>query len=144
MKIKTFTVDEANRAIPQIKDSFNDIFVMRKHAIFLRNEIRWISEFWGKDLQDRDNADYDRYRQMEEEIDRMQSRVSGKIEKIESLGCIIKDVETGLVDFYSLVNGDLAFLCWKYDEKEITHWHEIETGFGGRRPLTHVDHVERK
>jgi hypothetical protein len=144
MKVRTFSVDEANRLIPKIKDSFDDVFVLRKKISFVKNEMNWINDFWGKDLNDSDNADQDRYRQMEDELEKMHARMLSKVEKIESFGCIVKDIDTGLVDFYSIVNGDLAFLCWKYGEREIKHWHEIENGFGGRRPLSPVDSVESK
>ena len=144
MKIKTFSVAEANSAIPKIKECFDDIYVMRKRASFLKGEMKWIVEFWGKDLYDSDNADHERFMQIEEELDRMQGRMISKLEKIESFGCVVKDVDIGLVDFYSMINGQLSFLCWKYGEKEISNWHPVQAGFGGRRPLDHTDSIENK
>jgi hypothetical protein len=57
------------------------------------------------------------------------------IEKLEDLGCVIKDIELGLIDFYSRFEGRDIFLCWKLGEKRIRFWHEIDTGYMGRKPI---------
>ncbi len=144
MELKTFSVEEANSLIPKIRDSLDSMFVIRKKMGFLKMEMDWLHEFWGKNLQDNDNADYDKFKCMEEELEKLHGRMLGKIEKIEGFGCLVKDIDTGLVDFYSIVNGNLAFLCWRYGEREIKYWHEVESGFGSRRPLTQVDRVKNK
>jgi len=52
-----------------------------------------------------------------------------------SMGVVIKDVQQGLIDFYAKHQGRDIHLCWKLGEKDITHWHEIDVGFAGRRPI---------
>jgi hypothetical protein len=57
------------------------------------------------------------------------------VAQIESLGCLLKDVDQGLVDF-PFDNGDeVAYLCWQYGEPHLIAWHSIESGFSGRQPL---------
>jgi hypothetical protein len=56
-------------------------------------------------------------------------------EALEELEVLVRDLERGLVDFPSLVEGREVYLCWHLDEPEITHWHGLESGFAGRRPL---------
>ena len=51
------------------------------------------------------------------------------------LGVELKDVEQGLVDFRGKVGARDAYLCWKESEETVTHWHELEAGFAGRRKL---------
>ena len=51
---------------------------------------------------------------------------------------MLKDAELGLVDFYGKLDGRDIFWCWKHGEDHIGHWHEIEAGFAGRRPLPTV------
>jgi len=58
-----------------------------------------------------------------------------QMQYFEKLGIEVKDITTGLVDFPSLMNGRIVFLCWRMDEASITHWHELETGFAGRQPI---------
>jgi hypothetical protein len=56
-------------------------------------------------------------------------------ERLERLDIVVRDLERGLVDFPALMDGHEVYLCWLLDEPTITHWHAIESGFAGRRPL---------
>ena len=57
------------------------------------------------------------------------------VDEIQQHGCVCKGVEQGLLDFPCLLGEEIVFLCWQYGEPEIAHWHKIEDGFAGRRPL---------
>jgi len=52
------------------------------------------------------------------------------------MGGVIKDPQTGLVDFYGRVGEKLVWLCWRYGEDSLSHYHDLEAGFSGRRLLT--------
>ncbi|MEO7094158.1 MAG: DUF2203 domain-containing protein [Polyangiales bacterium] len=54
---------------------------------------------------------------------------------LENMGIVLKDARIGLLDFYSRVDGKLVFLCWKYGEEAITHYHDVDQGFSGRKPI---------
>ena len=62
-------------------------------------------------------------------------RISDYLGEIEAIGCLFKGFDAGLVDFYTLREDRLVFLCWRVDEDRITHWHEIEAGYSGRQPI---------
>ena len=57
------------------------------------------------------------------------------VETIQQLGCQVKDVEMGLVDFPTLYRDQEVYLCWKMGEPGISFWHHIEDGYRGRRPI---------
>lgn len=57
------------------------------------------------------------------------------IDEITALGCDVKSVEEGLVDFPAQCGRRIVYLCWKVGENEICYWHELNTGFAGRRSL---------
>jgi hypothetical protein len=57
------------------------------------------------------------------------------ISRIESLGCFLKDVDQGLVDFPFDNGEEVVFLCWQYGEPRVIAWHSIDGGFSGRQPL---------
>jgi hypothetical protein len=59
-----------------------------------------------------------------------------KVDEIQQTGCVVKDLDVGLVDFPSLLKGEEVYLCWKLGEEHIGYWHGIEEGFAGRKPLT--------
>jgi hypothetical protein len=56
-------------------------------------------------------------------------------ERLEDQDVVVRDLERGLVDFPALAGGREIYLCWELGEPEITHWHGLESGFAGRRPL---------
>ena len=67
--------------------------------------------------------------------DKVAEQLARTIDEIQKTGCLVKDLETGLVDFPSLRGGEKVYLCWKLGEAHIGYWHGIEEGFAGRKPL---------
>jgi hypothetical protein len=57
------------------------------------------------------------------------------VNRIQDSGVLVKDLDVGLVDFPSLVDGEEIYLCWKLGEDHIAFWHGIDEGFAGRKPL---------
>lgn len=57
------------------------------------------------------------------------------IENIEATGCVVKDLDTGLLDFPSRIDGQEVYLCWKLGEDRIRFWHRQDEGFAGRKPI---------
>ena len=62
-------------------------------------------------------------------------RINHYLQELEAVGCVFKGFDAGLVDFYSLRDDRVVFLCWRLGEERITHWHELDAGFGGRQPI---------
>jgi len=142
MRVRTFMIKEANNLIPTIKNVFDDIFVLKKKVAIMKSEMEFIREFWDKDLRDSDNPDSERHDKLIIEIEKVYKEIEKNIGNLQKHGCVVKDVDAGLVDFYSVVNNDLVFLCWRYGEKKIEYWHSIDGGFRGRRPITKIDKIE--
>jgi hypothetical protein len=57
------------------------------------------------------------------------------VSELEAVDIVVRDVESGLVDFPSLRDGEEVYLCWLVGEEEIAFWHHLDAGFAGRRPL---------
>ncbi len=55
-----------------------------------------------------------------------------ELEALTKIGCYVKDVSQGLVDFYSILGGKNVILCWQYDEPSILYFHDENTGYSGR------------
>jgi len=62
-----------------------------------------------------------------------------QVDEIQKTGCLIKDIEVGLVDWPARHHGREVFLCWKYGEPEVAWWHDVDAGFAGRRPVSELD-----
>lgn len=65
----------------------------------------------------------------------LKSEIVRLIHRIESFGCIVKDIDLGTIDFPSTREGQPVYLCWKAGESSIAYWHGIEENFGNRKPL---------
>ena len=72
---------------------------------------------------------------LDEQIAREHAGVARCVNSIHELGGVVKDADTGLVDFPAQVAGAEAFLCWRLGEDEIVYWHGVDEGFPGRKPL---------
>lgn len=76
--------------------------------------------------------------------DAVQALQRAALEAVESLRALLREVAElgvevkaadGLVDFRSKLHGKTVYLCWKFGEERITHYHDLEGGFAGRKPL---------
>lgn len=61
--------------------------------------------------------------------------VRGLLSGLTELGLVVRDLDRGLVDFPAIIEGREVYLCWELGETEIGYWHDLESGFGGRRAL---------
>ena len=64
-----------------------------------------------------------------------EQRAKDALAEIDAIGVLVKDLDIGLLDFPCVVDGSTILLCWKLGEKSITHWHGMEEGFAGRKPV---------
>jgi hypothetical protein len=77
-----------------------------------------------------------------EDVCEMKNQLIARVETYErgwraldEIGCVLKDPRTGLVDLYGRVEGKLVWLCWKYGEADIRHYHGLDEGFSGRKEI---------
>jgi hypothetical protein len=68
-------------------------------------------------------------------FDKAAAELSENVEKIQQTGCVVKDLDEGLIDFPTLLEGEEVYLCWKRGEKRIEYWHGLDEGFAGRKRL---------
>ena len=66
-------------------------------------------------------------------------QVQRMLENIHATGCLVKDLDTGLLDFPAILNDEEVLLCWKLGEDRIRFYHGINEGFAGRKPLDPLD-----
>lgn len=139
--VKTFTVDEANAAIPFLEASFRSIMECRQRQKLLNRDIQDLHEIWGDQIFEERNMDNKFYTEKIGKRDVLTKLIQKDVERISQHGCLIKDLDNGLVDFYFDRAGELVFLCWRYGEKNITHWHPLDSGFAARR---HIDSLKQQ
>jgi hypothetical protein len=69
------------------------------------------------------------------ERDRLAEAIKAALERIEATGCVVKDLDVGLLDFPALIDNEEVYLCWRLGEDRIRFWHRQDEGFAGRKPL---------
>ncbi len=69
------------------------------------------------------------------ERNRLEQAIRDALEKIHATGCIVKDLEVGLLDFPSRIDGEEVYLCWRLGEDRIRFYHRQDEGFSGRKPI---------
>lgn len=69
------------------------------------------------------------------ERDKSLEKAKNALAEINAVGVQVKDLDIGLLDFPCDVEGEIILLCWKLGEETITHWHGMEEGFAGRKPV---------
>ncbi len=128
-----FDVDAANDALGEISPLLAVLADQRAELIRLRDRaLATPSSPGGSAVEDLDPAEVRVLRlRMQGVIDQMTAAVA----RIDSLGITLRDIERGLIDFPALAGGRQVWLCWQLGDGEIAFWHELESGFGGRRPL---------
>jgi hypothetical protein len=65
----------------------------------------------------------------------LEEAIREALERIQSTGCIVKDLEVGLLDFPARMNGEEVYLCWRLGEDRIRFYHRQDEGFAGRKPI---------
>ena len=133
---RLFTVDEANSLLPALRPLVKRIF---DHLDFLRKKSETVIR---EERLSPNSPDLMQRLQENDAIARLIQEVKGLAEEMNSYGCMCKGVEQGLVDFPCMLGGEIVYLCWRYDEESVSHWHRIEDGFAGRRPLLDTDEGE--
>lgn len=135
MHPKIFTVEEARALLPQISSALV-ILQEKKREIDLKQvEIDLMEIVRATPFQRTGGAVGQRNDEPMTFLNRLVTEYTQLFEKIESWGPIVKDVDQGLIDFYHVRDQELVFLCWKLGESKLEYWHDLESGFQGRRPL---------
>lgn len=131
---KLFTVEQANAMLPLVRAITSDLKTLA-HDVMQRRER--LAAFRRRGPAKGKPADpyADELLLMQQNLAADGQRLQDYVEELRSLGLEPKGALEGLVDFPSLLDGRLVYLCWKLGEAEVTHWHELDAGFAGRQSL---------
>lgn len=130
---RLFTVDQANACLPLVRSIVADMVQLARDLLERRQRLDQL--MLGRKSQ-KGNVYSEELEQMEEELEKDLERLNGYAAELMELGVEPKGAAEGLVDFPCMIDGRISYLCWKFNEPEILYWHDLETGFAGRQPLT--------
>ncbi len=129
---RSFTVDEANEALASIRPVAEEMVQRRRsfaHAEARRAELAARVAGNGARLDPKELVALDALARREGEA------LARCVARIEEAGAVVKDLDTGLLDFPAMREGEQILLCWRVGEDEIGWWHGTDEGFAGRKPL---------
>jgi hypothetical protein len=130
---RTFSLDEAHALLPVLESLLRRGIEAKKQVEEIEAEFQELNHriflAGGSEI---DVVNYGRRRA---QSDKALQQVKDCLAEIESTGVQVKDMDTGLLDFPCVVEGETILLCWKLGEERITHWHGFEEGFAGRKPI---------
>jgi hypothetical protein len=144
MTRKAFRVDEANALVPVLNEVFQEVRAHRHSIREATQRIDVLELLWGSAVRNQSNPDYAEFFKLHEDVDRALRGLQRAIEEgviQRGLRFPSGGLEQGLVDFPTTYRGRWVYLCWHVGEREVRYWHEVDTGFQGRRELSDEDRV---
>ncbi len=122
-----FSISDANKILPSVIKKFN-------YSKMLKNEIIKMEKQMSLDLKSKTSMKD--YVILKQKLNTKVTDFYQSIEDLESIGVVLKGLEQGLLDFPAKRFDEEIWLCWKEGETEIKFWHEKNSGFMGRKPIS--------
>ncbi|MHC4606781.1 MAG: DUF2203 family protein [Planctomycetota bacterium] len=132
---RVFTVREANRLIPKLDEIFQDLDLIREKLKRIKGKIDILEMIWGEEIESETNPDRREYSHYSEEAGKIKEEFEAVTRRFADTEVHLKSVDAGLVDFYSVLEGRLVFLCWKRGEKAVEWYHRVDEGFAERKRI---------
>jgi hypothetical protein len=128
-----FNLHQAQRLLPEVESAIREAIALKAEYIESGDEIRTSAlrvSMLGGSVVDRGAAIAQKERH-----EQSAAQLNAAIEKIHEFGCVVKDLDIGLIDFPTLFRGQEVYLCWKLGEDGIYFWHGVDEGFRGRKAI---------
>ena len=130
---KLFSLSEAERARRQVEPLLIDAMEGRRKMADLEESMSGIAN--RIQMMGGVTIDYDVAARLRSDLNQVISKIKDALEQIQATGCIVKDLDSGLVDFPSMIQDEEVYLCWRLGEDRIRFYHRQDEGFAGRKPL---------
>ena len=127
-----FTLEEATALLPHVAPILEEIVALR--ARLEETEKGLVALHW-KARTNGHASEEGSFTAGQTARDDLLAQIKGQITRVHELGVELKDPSSGLIDFPSLREGRVVYLCWRLGEPGIAYWHDLDTGFAGRQAL---------
>lgn len=129
---RTFTVSEANAALPLVRAIVSDLVELGRDVAQRRQRLLSLAR---PDRRRRADPYEEELIHMERELEADSRRILDYVEELRQLGVEAKSATDGIVDFPAILDGRLVYLCWQLGEPEVAYWHERDAGYRGRQRI---------
>lgn len=131
---RVFTISEVDALIPRLSELVGRQLLRQSEIEQCLAELARLAGGLPRTLDD-DASDPEGVAKLKKELRARISRYETGWHDVQELGAVVKDPQIGLLDFYGRIDGRLVWLCWRYGEESLRYYHELESGYAGRRPL---------
>ena len=122
-----FTIKSANEVLPSVIEKFNNLKKQKNEIMKAEQELQ------------SSVSNFEEYMIQKQKLNSQMTKFYQLIEDLEETGVSLKGLDQGLLDFPSKRFDEDVWLCWKDGETEIKFWHDMNSGFNGRKPITVSD-----
>jgi hypothetical protein len=129
---RLFTLEEANAALTRVRPLVE--LVVERRATLLAAQAR-LAEFLAKVAGNGGGLDPSAAQELVAAVQEAEHELDAVVAELSEVGVVVRDPDSGLVDFPSVRDGEPVFLCWQLGEDDVSWWHGPEEGFAGRKPL---------
>ena len=133
MRITLFTAERATRLAHELEPQLQQLIRLKRELDRIESRVEVVSLMLAGASSG--NPDAGEMHALASRRGELTKRLGAGLEAIQERGAVVKDLDRGLLDFYSLSGDRLVFLCWKLGEAEVAHWHSLDGGYAARRPL---------
>jgi hypothetical protein len=133
MMPRFFTLQQAEKVLPDVASAIREAISLKVQYERMESE----RESFSQRVAIMGGVRVDRGRLMEQKDSQEAAAQALRqaVEKVHQFGCLVKDLDIGLIDFPTLFQGEEVYLCWKLGEAGIQFWHGVDEGFRGRKPI---------
>ncbi len=133
MKKQFFSLEEARGLLPRVKPRVAKMVRLAERLQQFQPQVKRFSELGTANAGGPDGTAY---------VETLMA-LQLCVQQVQELGCLVKGVQEGLIDFPHWMEGREVYLCWKHGEDDIAYWHEVDAGFAGRTPILERDSKEK-
>lgn len=139
MKYKVFSIQDANTLIPILKPLLIDLAEKKTSMSKMHDALLTM------ELLDDTNNDYDSeagqdYLKHASALENLIVSFETDLKRISEYGCVVRDIDKGVIDFYHVNGKELIFLNWMHDDEDIQYWYDIDSHYRNRLPLSKLNH----
>lgn len=130
-----YSIDEVNDLIPSLEEIIAQLRALKDEIIEQKDQ-HDVEELTSYGLTGTAAAGAkERMDGFKRKIEGLEREFERLLKILDDIGCVLRRLEPGLIDFYGEVDGELAFLCWQEGDEELRYWHGLQDGFEGRKPI---------
>jgi hypothetical protein len=124
-----FTVEEADSLIPMLEPVMRDLQRLVEQLRAAGEELETFEQRVSL------NGAGEGWSGAAPDLKGVRKDVEERLLYLQGVGVQVKDLEHGILDFPTRMEGRDVCLCWRLGETEVGYWHEMDTGYAGRTPL---------